>query len=148
MYLAVHGRFLVLLVTHTMKPKETAQEARATMINRYVRVCSDMYHFGIAEDVNQRIEILLNSGNAAKDAISFLKLQYRRAEVIDSWSPLEMALFTAGVARFGRDWQSLKSILPHKSALEMSKYYYSVWKGSNVGEASRKLRKQRGLDIG
>lgn len=124
------------------------QDARTSLQNRYIRISSDMYNLGVAEDMNERVEILLRSETVAKDAIAFLKSQYRKREVVDSWSPLEVALFTAGIARFGRDWQSVKSILPHKSAPEMSAFYYSVWKGSSMGDACRKLRKQRGLDLG
>jgi hypothetical protein len=131
-----------------MKSKDSDSEAKTLLLNHYVRVCSDMYHCGISSDPTERFQILLGDGTETQAAIDFLKSEYRRVEVLDTWSPIDIALFTAGVARFGRDWESVKSILPHKSSPEMSEFYYSVWKGSTMGEACRKLRKQRGLDLG
>jgi hypothetical protein len=118
-----------------------------SLADNYLRVVSDAYLLSLERDPEERLEVLLDrSSGKAQEAIGMLRSEYRKSEVIDSWSPLEIALFIAGITRFGRDWESIKSILPSKSAVDMSQFYYSVWKGSSMYSVWKKARKQRGLE--
>lgn len=126
--------------------REDVEKARIQLINNYFRVCTDAYLLNICRDPDTRLESFINSPDAASQAIKFLQSEYRKSEVIDSWNPLDIALFIAGVTRFGRDWESVKAILPHRSAMELSQFYYSVWKGSKMYFSWKKIRKQRGLE--
>ena len=96
-----------------------------------MRICHDMY---------------LLDAPLPLEGLSLLESPYRKTEVLDSWTPLEIALFIGGITRFGRDWELIKSLLPNKTAPELAQFYYSVWKGSDMCIAWRKLRKQRGLE--
>ena len=120
--------------------------SRIQQIDDYIHISQDAYLLGLAGSQDERLEILVNQPQSAAQAIDLLQSSYRKQEVIDSWSPLEIALFIAGITRFGRDWESMKSILPSKSAMDLSQFYYSVWKGSKMYGTWKKLRKQRGLD--
>jgi hypothetical protein len=126
--------------------RDDVEKARVQLINRYIRVCTDAYLLNISKDPDIRLESFVNSADSASQAIRFLQSEYRKSEVIDTWNPLDIALFIAGVTRFGRDWESVKAILPHRSAMELSQFYYSVWKGSKMYFSWKKIRKQRGLE--
>jgi hypothetical protein len=128
-----------------MKP-ESDDPNRVTNFNQYIHICQDAYLLNLSGSQDERLELLVNQPQTANEAIELLQSSYRKNEVIDSWSPLEIALFIAGITRFGRDWESIKSILPSKSAMELSQFYYSVWKGSKMYGTWKRLRKQRGLD--
>jgi hypothetical protein len=105
-----------------------------------------MYLMNLSAGIDGRFDKLINDPGQARAVISILKSSYRKQEVADIWSPLDIALFIAGITRFGRDWESVKSILPNKSAPELSQFYYTIWKGTRMHIAWRKLRKQRGLE--
>ena len=134
------------LVRFAMKPEDSTAEMKAALLDRYLRICSDMYLLNISPSIEERYRTLATEPQAARDAISLLKSQYRKSEILDGWSSVDVALFIAGITRFGRDWESVKSILPHKSAPELSQFYYSVWKGSRMYLNWKRIRKQRGLE--
>ena len=100
------------------------------LVSKYVRIARDMY-------------VLENDVGGSLD---LLESPFRKPQVLDSWTPLEIALFIGGITRFGRNWESIKSLLPNKSAPEMASFYYSVWKGSKPYFAWKRIRKQRGLE--
>ena len=129
-----------------MKSHEQISDSQTDLINRYLRVCGDAYFLNVKADVDVRLDAFVNTPGAAQQAIELLSSQHRKPEVIDSWNPLDIALFVAGITRFGRDWERIKSILPHRSAMELSQFYYSVWKGSTMYFAWKKIRMQRGLE--
>ena len=120
--------------------------SRLQQIDNYIHISQDAYLLALGGSQDERLDILVNQPRSATQAIELLQSSFRKSEVIDSWSPLEIALFIAGITRFGRDWESMKSILPMKSAMDLSRFYYSVWKGSKMYGTWKKLRKQRGLD--
>lgn len=127
-----------------MKSKEQLEAERRSLISKYVRIAHDMYLLDVGGEIDSRLESLING--KASTAIKLLQSEYRKRETLDSWRPLEIALFVAGITRFGRDWEALKSILPQKSAPEMSDFYYSVWKGTKPYFSWKRIRKQRGLE--
>ncbi len=129
-----------------MKPEEPLLEKRGDLIDRHLRICNDMYLMSVSANIDERFERLVTEPGVARAAIDLLKSDYRKNEVLDKWTPLDMALFIAGITRFGREWESVKSIIPHKSAPELSQFYYSVWKGSRMYHQWKKSRKQRGLE--
>ncbi len=129
-----------------MRSKEQLEQAQKALSDQYLRICNDMYLMNISPGIDGRFDKLINEPGRAREAIDLLKSSYRKGEVCDSWSPLDIALFIAGITRFGRDWESVKSILPNKSAPELSQFYYTVWKGTKMHIAWRKIRKQRGLE--
>ena len=120
--------------------------SKEEMINGYLKIAGDAYLLNLAVSRESRLEFLINTPGSATEAISLLRSEFRKPEVIDSWTPLEIALFIAGITRFGRDWESIKSILPNKTAMNLSEFYYSVWKDSAMYSAWKKIRKQRGLE--
>ena len=111
-----------------MKPQEPITDKKLDLIDKHFRICNDMYLMGISGNIDERFERLVTEPNAARRAIDLLKSQYRKSEFLDTWTLLDIALFVAGITRFGRDWESVKSIIPHKSAPELSQFYYTVWK--------------------
>ena len=116
------------------------------LTDRYFQISGDAYLLNVADSREQGLRLFVSSPETATEAISFLRSEFRKAEVIDSWSPHEIALFIAAITRFGRDWESIKSVLPTKTAMDLSQFYYSVWKGSQMYLTWKKIRKQRGLD--
>jgi len=135
-----------LIVRLTMKCDEPGTNPQTDLLDRYLRICSDMYILNTSASIEERFRTLITEPRAARDAIGLLKSQYRKSEILDAWTPFDVALFVAGITRFGRDWESVKSILPHKSASELSQFYYSVWKGSRMNHNWKRIRKQRGLE--
>ena len=129
-----------------VKTPEQLEAAKTHLVNKYLRVCNDAYFLNISSDLDERLNTMLNSPGAAREALALLQSPFRKPEVIDSWTPLDIALFIAGITRFGRDYESIKAILPNKTAVELSQFYYSVWKGSRMYFAWKKIRKQRGLE--
>lgn len=129
-----------------VKTSEQLEAAKIQLINKFIRICNDAYFLNLSNDPDTRLDILVNTPGAAREAIELLRSPFRKPEVIDSWTPLDVALFVAGITRFGRDWESIKSILPNKSAMELSQFYFSVWKGSRMYASWKKIRKQRGLE--
>ena len=129
-----------------MRSKDVLEQAQKSLADQYLRICNDMYLMNLSGGIDGRMNILVNEPGSARAAIDLLKSRFRKPEVCDSWSPLDIALFIAGISRFGRDWESVKSILPHKSAPQLSQFYYTVWKGTKMHIAWRKIRKQRGLE--
>jgi hypothetical protein len=123
-----------------------SEESKTQLINAYLRICDDAFFLYMSPDVNSRMDTLVNSPGKAREAIERLKSSFRKTEVIDSWNPLDIALFIAGITRFGRDWGSVKALLPHRTSMELSQFYYSVWKGSRMYISWKKIRKQRGLE--
>ena len=129
-----------------MKQEDAVTEQKVALLDRYLRICSDMYLLNVAPNFEKRFVNLISEPGTARDSIALLKSQYRKSEILDGWTSVDVALFIAGIARFGRDWESVKSILPHKSAPELSQFYYSVWKGSRMYLNCKRIRKQRGLE--
>jgi len=129
-----------------MKPDEEKADPRKQLIDRHLRISNDMYLLNIHPNIEERFRLLVNEPGASRKAIDLLKSKYRKPEIVDSWTPVDVSLFIAGITRFGRDWESVKSILPHKSAPELSQFYYSVWKGSRMYYNWKRIRKQRGLE--
>ena len=129
-----------------MKSEKSDPDPRVELLDRYLRICSDMYLLNLSPSIDERYRSLITEPRAARDAIELLKSEYRKPEILDTWTSIDVALFVAGITRFGRDWESVKSILPHKSAPELSQFYYSVWKGSRMYYSWKRIRKQRGLE--
>ena len=125
---------------------KTKEESQTSQINSYLRVCDDAYFLYLSPDVDVRLDTLVNVPGKAREAIGLLQSKFRKTEIIDSWNPLDVALFIAGITRFGRDWKSVKALLPHRTSMELSEFYYSVWKGSRMYFSWKKIRKQRGLE--
>ena len=129
-----------------MKAEDPSAEKKIDLIDRHFRICNDMYLMSVSPKIDERFERLVTEPNVARHAIEVLKSKYRKSEVLDAWTPLDIALFIAGITRFGREWESVKSIIPHKSAPELSQFYYTVWKGSRMYHHWKRNRKQRGLE--
>ena len=142
----IHEFSYFVLVGFAMKSDQSEPDSRVELIDRYLRICSDMYLLNLSTSIDERYRSLITEPRAARDAIELLKSEYRKPEILDTWTSVDVAHFVAGITRFGRDWESVKAILPHKSAPELSQFYYSVWKGSRMYYSWKRIRKQRGLE--
>jgi len=53
----------------------------------------------------------------------------RKPNVLDRWSPMEIALFEAGICHHGKDFHSIAKLIKTKSTTEVVDFYY-MWKKS------------------
>jgi hypothetical protein len=61
-------------------------------------------------------------------ALGYLKSPWRRASVIERWSPYEIALFEAALAIHGKDFGKIaKAHIQTKTTKEVIEFYY-IWK--------------------
>jgi hypothetical protein len=61
-------------------------------------------------------------------ALGFLKSAVRRPQVIERWSPYEIALFEAAIAEYGKEFSKIqREIGPTKTVGEIIEFYY-LWK--------------------
>jgi hypothetical protein len=54
----------------------------------------------------------------------------RKRSPLDDWSPREVALFEAGICRFGKDFYSIGKIIQTKTTNEVVEFYYHCFKPS------------------
>ena len=116
----------------------------------YFQLCSDMYFGNLGEtqaDVVKSLASIEATPNELHGPIGgILTSPYRVKEVLDHWTPKDVALFIAALTRFGRNWEAVHKVLPHKRHADFTDFYYSVWKGSKMYGQWKKIRKQRGLE--
>ena len=114
----------------------------------YLQTVSDMYFAGYGETAEEVFNGLRNVQESALNGPigGVLTSRFRNPEVIDSWAPKDIALFIAAITRFGRDWDSVGKVLPHKSQRDFVDFYFCVWKCSKLYRNWKKMRKQRGLE--
>lgn len=121
-------------------------ELRIRAYDDYFQLVGEMY-FG-----DQGFEELIQSAKNEQDdklmgpVGGILTSAYRENEVLDSWTPYDIALFIGAITRYGRDWQDLRTALPHKSHQELTDFYYGVFKGLRIYPAWKKTRKLKGLE--
>jgi len=63
----------------------------------------------------------------AVSVLQYLKSPMRRPTIIESWSPLEIALFEASIAEYGKDFHKIQKEVRTKSTKEIIDFYY-IWK--------------------
>lgn len=76
-----------------------------------------------------------NSNNAATwnwpleatSTLAYLKAPYRRPTVIEEWAPIEIALFEASIAEYGKDFHQVQKQIGSKTTKQIVDFYY-VWK--------------------
>lgn len=59
--------------------------------------------------------------------LKFLKSQNRKPAVIETWSPLEIALFESAIAESGKEFHLIQKQVETKSTQEVIDFYY-IWK--------------------
>ena len=116
----------------------------------YLQLCSDMYFGNLGEshaDILKSLSTIEAEPNELNGPIGgILTSPYRIKEILDHWTPKDVALFIAAITRFGRNWEAVHKVLPHKRHADFTDFYYSVWKGSKMYGQWKKIRKQRGLE--
>jgi Myb-like DNA-binding domain len=61
-------------------------------------------------------------------ALGYLKSAVRRPQVMERWSPYEIALFEAAIAEYGKEFAKIqREIGPTKTVAEVIEFYY-LWK--------------------
>jgi hypothetical protein len=63
----------------------------------------------------------------AISVLQFLKSPMRRSSVVERWSPLEVALFEASLAEYGKEFHKVQREIKTKTTNEIVDFYY-VWK--------------------
>jgi hypothetical protein len=63
----------------------------------------------------------------AISVLQFLKSPMRRSSVLERWSPLEVALFEAALAEYGKEFHKVQGEIKTKTTNEIVDFYY-VWK--------------------
>ncbi|CDJ44283.1 hypothetical protein, conserved, partial [Eimeria tenella] len=66
--------------------------------------------------------------------VELLTSPLRHANVLDLWGPKEVALFEAGICKFGKDFNLLQRLIQTKSTKEIVDFYY-LWKQTNRYDA-------------
>ena len=64
------------------------------------------------------------------DLVEQLVSPVRFSQVFEHWSPLQVAVFEAGICQFGRQWSLLAQVTPGKDRNEVISFYY-LWKQSS-----------------
>ena len=123
---------------------------RVRAYDEYLQLCSDMYFGNLGETHSERL-VTLEAIEAEPNELNgpvggILTSPYRTKEVLDHWTPKDVALFIAAITRFGRDWEAVHKVLPHKRHADFTDFYFSVWKCSKMYSQWKKIRKQRGLE--
>jgi len=62
--------------------------------------------------------------------IDLLLSPLRKPNVLDCWSPREIALFEAGICRFQKNFHQIQTLIPTKTTLSIVEFYYACWKKS------------------
>ena len=123
---------------------------RVRAYDEYFQLCSDMYFGnlgGSIEQVRAGLDAIEKEPNELKGPVGgILTSPYRTVEILDDWTPIDVALFIAAITRFGRDWEAVHRVLPHKKHADFTDFYFSVWKCSKMYSQWKKIRKQRGLE--
>ena len=118
------------------------EELRVRAYDDYFQLVGEMYFGDIGFE-----ELAKNEDDKFSGPVGgLLTSPYRENEVIDSWTPFDIALFIGAITRYGRDWQDLLTALPHKSHQELTDFYYGVFKGLRIYPAWKKTRKLKGLE--
>ena len=116
----------------------------------FLKLVSEMYFGNLGEtpaEIREGLANIENAENELKGPVGgILTSPYRTKEVIDNWTPKDVALFIAAITRFGRDWGSVGKVLPHKRHADFTDFYFGVWKCSKMYSQWKKIRKQRGLE--
>jgi len=60
--------------------------------------------------------------------IDLLLSPLRKPNVLDCWSPREIALFEAGICRLGKNFHQIQRLLPTKTTQAIVEFYYNCWK--------------------
>lgn len=144
--------------------ERNVEELRVKAYEDYFQIVGEMYFGAAAQESElerhfQRLLMAEGSSHGAlngadqrmKDGVlgevgGVLTSEFRESEVVDNWTPLEIALFIGAITRYGRDWKDLQSALPGKSHQELTDFYYGVFKGLRIYPAWKKTRKLKGLE--
>ena len=126
------------------QPKNDNSHIRLRLLNKYCRIVNDMYLAYSGVSTEESYQHLVQGG--ADDMLRFLNSVERPVEPLENWTPHEVALFIGAVTRYGRDWESVKTIIPGKTSMDLTMFYYSVFKNSKMYDCWRKVRRQRKLD--
>ncbi|KFG44325.1 putative Myb-like DNA-binding domain protein [Toxoplasma gondii MAS] len=62
--------------------------------------------------------------------LELLTSPLRKDNVIDLWGPKEVALFEAGICKYGKDFSALQRLIQTKTTCEIVDFYY-LWKQTN-----------------
>jgi len=62
--------------------------------------------------------------------LSFLLSPIRKPSVVEKWSPLEVAIFEASLALYGKNFHQVQKHIKTKSCKEVIEFYY-MWKKTN-----------------
>lgn len=130
--------------------RKGVEAMRIRAYDEYFELCSDMYFGNLGDSHSERVTGLNEIEGTANELNGpvggILTSPYRTKEVLDHWSPKDVALFIAAITRFGRDWAAVQKVLPHKRHADFTDFYFSVWKCSKMYSQWKKIRKQRGLE--
>jgi hypothetical protein len=63
----------------------------------------------------------------AVSVLQFLKSPMRRSSALERWAPIEVALFEAALAEYGKDFHKVQREVKTKTTSEIVDFYY-VWK--------------------
>jgi len=62
--------------------------------------------------------------------IDLLLSPLRKPNVMDGWSPKEIALFEAGICCVGKNFHQIQKLIPTKTTQSIVEFYYNCWKKS------------------
>ena len=86
--------------------ERNVHDLRLRACDEYLQLVGEMY-FGEdgVEQLLRTVRGKCDSGPLGGELAGTLTSVYREKEVLDDWTPLDIALFVGAITRFGRDWQ-------------------------------------------
>ena len=126
------------------------KDMRIRAYDEYLDIVSKMYFEGFGETPTEIFQKLSKASDANATEVGplggMLTSPYRENEVLDDWSLKDIALFIGAITRFGREWSEIRQIVQNKTDLQLTDFYYGVWKRSRIYPLWKKTRKQKGLE--
>ena len=82
------------------------------------------------QDSQQQQQRRGGGGRLRLTPIELLTSPLRHRNVLDLWGPKEVALFEAGICKYGKDFSMLQRLIGTKTTKEVVDFYY-LWKQTN-----------------
>jgi hypothetical protein len=114
------------LTTTTMMPGEEPHKRLEPML---LNVASTFYDPKIETALDQvNLQGLTRPHKAT--SLGSLLLPIRRRNILDEWSPKEIAIFESAICLYGKEFDTIAQLLSNKTTQEVVEFYY-FWKNTS-----------------
>jgi len=129
--------------TTTSTSSSTNDDPGAQMLENYVSTVSAFY-FGEIDNTEDRSSSRANNKFNEKFRLTTLDMlisPLRTDSIIDRWTPKEVAIFEAGICKYGRQFHMIQRLIRTKTEREVIDFYYH-WKKTSHYKMWKDNKKQ------